>query len=216
MGIFTYKLINVTMLSQSRHIITPILFIIPYFIIGLDYILDHTINVMKTKNKNLGTAIMVIVTCFFIVTSSYTAIAKNPYITPDYVSDVSKWIKTNVKSNETILLDEYNWWGLHIIFFSGLNTTLTGDYLKTFEYATGQIRTVSTGGKKIDDTVVMSYLENDPTYLIYSPKGKLTDVLNFSSRCQNETYRDYLFECKYQTKNYNIYRVTWGKIKTQK
>ena len=207
MGIFTYKLVNVTMLSQARHMIMPILFIIPYFTIGLDAILDYLTSIVGHKNKNWKGVVMAIVICLFIITSSYVAIAKSPYITPSYVLDVSEWIRVNVKSNETVLLDEYNWWGLHIIFFSGFNTTFTEDYLKTFEYVTDQIRIVSSGGKKIDDAIVIDYLEKAPTYLVYSPRGKLVNVLNFSSECKNEKYRGYLFECEYMTKNYNVYRL---------
>ena len=205
-GIFTYKLINMTMMSQPRHIIMPIFFIIPYFTIGLDMVLDM-ISKYITNNINWRKSVTMIVIGFFIITSSYTAIAKNPYITPDYVYNVSEWIKTNVKSNETVLLDEYNWWGLHILFFSGLNTTFTEDYLKTLEYVTDQIRIVPAGGKKIDDIITISYLEKNPTYLVYSPKGKLAKVLNFTSKCQNEKYHDYLFECEYATENYNIYKI---------
>lgn len=211
MGIFTYKLINVTMMSQPRHIIMPIIFLIPYFIIGLDITLDiiygYTVNMVKHINKNWRRYVTMIVIGFFIITSSYTAIAKNPYITPSYVLNVSEWIKVNVKSNETVLLDDYDWWGLHILFFSGFNTTFTGDYLKTFEYNTDQIRIVPAGGKKIDEKIIVSYLENSPTYLVYSPKGKLAKTLNFSSKCQDEKYNNYLFECEYSTENYNIYRL---------
>lgn len=203
-GIFTYKLINVTMLSQARHIIMPILFIIPYFTIGLDAVLDY-----KTRftNKNWKIPVMIIIIGFFIVTSSYIAMTKNSYITPGYVFDISKWIRTNVRSNETVLLDEYNWWGLHIIFFSGFNTTFTENYLNTFEYATDQIRIVSAGGKKMDGKIVDSYLKSNPTYLVYSPKGKLTNILNFSETCRTEEYSDYIFSCEYTTKNYNVYRL---------
>ncbi len=211
MGTFTYKLINVTMMSQPRHMIVTILFLIPYFMIGLDMVLGSLISNYMTNNiKPINVWRRYIITaaiCLFIVLSSYTAIAKNPYITPDYVNNVSEWIKTNVKPNETILLDEYNWWGLHILFFSGLNTTFTEDYLKTFEYSTDQIRIVSAGGKKIDEKIIDSYLENDPTYLVYSPKGKLSKILNFSSKCQDEKYQNDLFRCEYSTENYNIYKL---------
>lgn len=211
MGIFTYKLINVTMMPQPRHIIMPILFLIPYFMTGLDIVLDivygYMVSIIKPINKNWRRHVTMIVICIFIVLSSYTAIAKNPYVTPDYVMNVSEWIKINVKSNETILLDEYNWWGLHILFFSGFNTTFTEDYLKTFEYNTDQIRIVPAGGKKVDEKTIINYLENNPTYLVYSPKGKLSRILNFSSKCQDEKYHDYLFECEYSTENYNIYKL---------
>lgn len=209
MLIFTYKLVNSTMMAQSRHIIMPILFLIPYFTIGLDYSLKYLDRYVDNKflNKDLSKIITVIVISFFIIISSYTAVAKNPYITPDYVFDISNWLKNNVKPGEKILLDEYNWWSLHILMYGGFNTTFTEDYLKTFEFATDQARIVAGGGKKIDDTTVISYLKDKPTYLVYSPKGRLAKVLNFSTKCQNETIFNYSFECKYTTENYNIYKL---------
>lgn len=211
-GIFTYKLINVTMLPQPRHFIMPILFIIPFFTIGLDYALDYSSKFLDNKNdRNRRKFIPILIIGVFIVTSSYTAIVKNPYIIPGYVFDVSNWLKDNVKSSDTVLLDEYNWWSLHILIFSGLNTTFTEDYLKTYEFVTEQVRIIPGGGKKIDETTLIKYLENKPTYLVYFPKGKLGRILNISSesfsRCQNEVWNNYSFECKYAAKNYNIYEL---------
>lgn len=113
-SIFTYKLINLTMYPQSRHIIVPILFIIPYFIAGIDYFIDYPLRYLC---KNSGRLAMILVIGLFIITSSHTAIVKNYYVTPDYVFDVSNWLKVNIRPSDTILLDDYNWWGLHILFF---------------------------------------------------------------------------------------------------
>ncbi len=205
-GLFTYKLFNLTMISQSRHMIVPILFMIPYFTIGLDFSLE-TLNkdLSKYWNKNWNIIIIVLVIAYFVTISSYAAIEKNPYITPRYITNISKWLHENVKSNETVLLDEYNWWGLHIIMYSELNTTFTEDYLKTHEFVTDQIRIVPEGGKKIDGKIVISYLEKKPTYMVYFLNGKLNGVLNFSSECKNEIRFNYSFECKYSGENYNIY-----------
>jgi hypothetical protein len=215
-GIFTYKLVNITMLPQPRHFIMPILFLIPFFAIGLDYGLDFSMKFLnKDKNnknwsKNWSRFISIFIIGIFIVTSSYTAVIKNPFIVPGYVFDISNWLKENVKSNDTVLLDEYNWWSLHILIFSGLNTTFTEDYLKTYEFVTGQVRIVPGGGKEIDETTVVNYLKNKPTYLIYFPMGKLGRILNFSessSECKNELRMNYSFECKLGTKYYNIYEL---------
>lgn len=207
MGVFTYKLINVTMTLQPRYIIMPILFLIPYFIIGLDIVLDYMVYIIKPINKNWKRSVTMIVIGFFIITSSYTAIAKNPYITPDYILNVSEWIKTNVKPNETVLLDEDNWWGLHILFFSGFNTDFNEDYSNTYGFATDQMRIVPAGGKKIDEKTVLGYLEKRPKYLVYFHNGKLAKVLNFSSGCHDETYNNYLFKCEYATEKYKVYEL---------
>jgi len=204
MSIFTYKTFNLTMTLQSRQMIMPILFIIPYFVTGLDYALNrlNSLNILKFKSSNKITIIILI---FFVATSSYMAM-KNPSVIPDYIFDVSIWLNTNVKSNDTVMLDEYNWWSLYILTFGKFNTTFTEDYLNTHEFVTDQIRIVPGGGKKVDDATVIGYLENKPTYLVYFHKGKLSNILNFSTECKNETRFDYLFECVYGAENYNIYK----------
>lgn len=208
MLIFTYKIVNFTMTSQARQMIMPIVFLIPYFMVGLDSIIRQK-NLSKYVNGNIIVSGILI---FFAITSLYTVVEDKQYVTPNYVLDVSNWLKDNLKQNETVLLDEYNWWGLHILYLSGLNTTFTEDYLTTFEYTTDQIKIVSGGGKKIDEFNIVSYLENyRPTYIIYSPNGKLGNLLNFSSNCKYEKYNDYSFECIYSTKNYNIYKLIIGK-----
>ncbi len=221
--IFTIKLVNITMLPQPRHFIMPILFLIPYSVIGLydgiNY-LDVRLhrknknereneidkNFKGSENKNLTKIVPIVVIGIYILASSYGAIY-NPYIIPNYVFDIAKWLRTNVKSNETVLLDEKNWWSLHILIFSGLNTTFTGDYLKTYEFVTNQVRIIPGGGKKLDETTVIKYLEDKPTYLVYFPNGKLERILNFSEGCKNEIVVNYSFKCRYENRYYDIYEI---------
>lgn len=222
MLIFIYKTVGFTMLRQPRHIIMPIVFLIPYSSIGLDLVLGYISSSFEryfgkdekigmVRNSNIRKIILFMIIGVFIVNSSHIAIAKNPYMTPSYIYDISNWLKNNVRADETVLLDEYNWWGLHILYYSGFNTTFTGDYLDTFEFVTDQVRIVAGGGKKIDDKIIVDYLKGR-TYLVYHPKGKLK--LNFSQECKNEIKFGYSFECKYSTNDYRIYKIsridTWS------
>lgn len=201
MLIYTYKLVTFTMTLQSRYILLPVLFLIPYFSTGLEYML-------KSLNKDRSRIITILILFFIITTSSYNAIVKNPYTTPGDVIDVSNWLKTNVNTTDKILMDEYNWRSLHILFYTGFNTTFTENYFENFEFVTDQVRIVPGGHVKIYETNVINYLEKDkPLYLVYSHKGILSPILNFSSRCQNEVKFNYTFECKYVTGNYNIYKI---------
>ncbi|MCX9009630.1 MAG: glycosyltransferase family 39 protein [Candidatus Methanoperedens sp.] len=198
---FTYKIFNFTMTPQVRYILLPSLFLIPYFTVGLDCIL-------KPLRKNWRKAATITLILYFIIPSSYTAIVKNPYTTPGYVLGVSNWLSTNVKPGEKVILDEYSWWGLHILVYSGFNTTFIEDYLTTLEFVTDQVRIMPAGGRKINETNFISYLEDDkPLYIVYSPEGELADILNLSSECRNEVRLNYVFECKYTTRNYNIYKL---------
>lgn len=201
MCIYTYKLVNSTMTLQERYILLPALFFIPYFAIGLDYLL-------KSLNKDWSRTVTILVVFFIITTSSYNAIRNNPYIIPGYVPGVSDWLKTNVKPADKILIDEYKWNGIHILFYSGLNTTFTENYFKKFEYVTDQVRIVPQR-YQINETTVNNYLENDkPSYLVYATHGVLSKILNLSSRCQTEVRFNYTFECRYTSENYNIYKLT--------
>lgn len=107
------------------------------------------------------------------------------------VSDISNWFKTNAKSSDMILLDEYDWSDNNILLSGSFNITI-----------------IPRNDKKIDEKSFVNYLEKKPSYLIYSSRGRLSKILNVSSKCQNDIRFNYSFECKYTIDNiYRIYKI---------
>lgn len=106
------------------------------------------------------------------------------------ISEISNWLNANVKSNDKIFFDEYDWSDNHIISLNGFDTV-----------------TIPRNDRKIDAISIINYLEQKPSYLIYSHKGRLSKILNFSPKCQNNMIFNYSFECKYTVGNYNIYKI---------
>lgn len=106
------------------------------------------------------------------------------------VSEISNWLKTNANVNDTILFDEYDWSGNYITSLNRFNITI-----------------IPRSDRKIDNKSIINYLEQKPSYMIYSHKGRLSKILNFSQKCQNNIRFNYSFKCEYTIENYDVYNI---------
>jgi hypothetical protein len=207
--IFTIQGITGSMYLRPRYAIMLGMFLIPYSVLGLERISN-----LFNSNKKLQKAVTIIfvlslIISPLIVSSASHSLSPLPTAPPD-ANKISVWIKENVKTEEKVIFDHYQWNQAYIALYSGLNLdniymVAGGKYIELVNNC--DLVVLSTSKKKyLNKTDIDKYLDG-VSYMVYSPEGKLSKIFNFSVNSKVEKKYNHTFECVYQTGHYEVFRI---------
>ncbi|MCK4736668.1 MAG: glycosyltransferase family 39 protein [Methanophagales archaeon] len=226
--IFTIQCITGSMILNPRYTIMLGMFLIPYSVLGLERISN-----LFNRNKKLQKAVTIIFVLSLIISPLIISSA-SPYLSPlptapPDAKKISVWLKENVKTEEKVIFDHYQWNQPYIALYSGLN--LDNIYMvpggkhiesvnncdlvllyvsKKIYFNTTDISKYSDGVRymfySLNKTDIDKYLDG-VSYMVYSPEGKLSKIFNFSVNTKVEKKYNHTFECVYQTGHYEVFRI---------
>jgi hypothetical protein len=226
--IFTIQGITGSMLLRPRYAITLGMFLIPYSVLGLERIVY-----LFNDNKKLQKAVTIIfvlslIISPLIISSAFPSLSPMP-TAPEDAKKISVWIKENVKTEEKVIFDHYQWHQPYIALYSGLNpdNIYMVWRLKYIESINNCDLVLFSPGKKIylDATDINKYSDgvrdmfyylnktdidkylDGVSYMVYSPEGKLSQIFNFSVNTKVEKKYNHTFECVYQIGHYEVFRI---------
>ena len=112
-----------------------------------------------------------------------------------YISDTAEYLRSHLSINDSIVIDDYNTDSILVAESAGLPNK-SGQHIL--------LATESTASRVLD------FIENNrSTYVVYAANGSLKRYLQLPGSCPNKcVIAGREFQCVYETKIYQIYRVT--------
>lgn len=226
--IFTIQGITGSMLLNPRYAIMLGMFLIPYSVLGLERISNLFNRNKKLQKAVISIFVLSLIISPLIISSASPSLSPLPTAPPD-AKKISVWIKENVKTEKKVVFDHYQWNQPYIALYSGLNPdniymVAGAKYIesvnncdlvlhspcKKIYFNTTDINKYSDGVRYmsyyLNITDIDKYLDG-VSYMVYSPKGKLPRIFNFSVNTKVEKKYNHTFECVYQTGHYEVFRI---------
>lgn len=120
-----------------------------------------------------------------------------------YLEETGKYLKDNLKDNDALVLDEFNYETNQIAAVAGM--PLLGSE-RVFVIPD---RTDPEKQKKKLAELAPYLHTRRPAYLVYGLEGELRQVLAFPPECSSKQVEDMKFVCVFHNDHYQIYRIEY-------
>lgn len=188
--------------TQPRYTLHISVLLLPFLTIGYAFVRDIFPHKFRKVASVVTIGLLLVVGLPRVGRTIYHGSSHySPIVSvPGYVTQIAEWIKKTVGKDEKIILDEdkNRWWGLNILLM-GRPEGWEHDTLRT-----------QTWPYPTTEDAVFEFIETEkPKWLLYSPRGRLSEIFSSIETGKEFVYKGHSFRrIPYNdSSNYRIFEI---------